>query len=75
MRGSRVSVEFEAVDNATLVTLVNDRLPGAGAEQVAAALNATEGFAIVLSDLKTYLESGSSAGLTRAKARLIVLRA
>lgn len=32
---------------------------------------ATEGFSIVLCDLKTLLESGRSAGLVRDKARLI----
>jgi hypothetical protein len=31
-----------------------------------------EGFAIVLCDLKTLLETGESAGLVRAKAELII---
>ena len=34
-------------------------------------MNATEGFSIVLCDLKTFLESGKSANLVRAKAELI----
>ena len=44
----------------------------AGGDAVEQALNATEGFAIVLCDLKTLLESGRSANLVRDKARLIV---
>jgi len=36
------------------------------------AVNATEGFTIVLCDLKTLLESGQSANLVRDKAQLIV---
>jgi hypothetical protein len=34
-------------------------------------VNATEGFSIVLCDLKILLESGQSANLVRAKAELI----
>jgi hypothetical protein len=34
-------------------------------------INTTEGFAVVLCDLKTFLESGRSANLVRAKAELI----
>ena len=71
--GTKVSIDFETVDGGTAVTLVNDQLPGAGNELVEAALNATEGFAIVLSDLKTWLESGKSAGISKAKAKLISL--
>lgn len=35
------------------------------------AVNATEGFSIVLCDLKTFLETGRSANLVRDKAKLI----
>jgi uncharacterized protein YndB with AHSA1/START domain len=42
-----------------------------GAEVLSQATDAIEGFAIVLCDLKTLLESGESAGLVRAKADLI----
>ena len=73
--GSRVSIALESLDGGTAITLVNDRLKGKGNELVEAALNATEGFAIVLADLKTTLELGQSAGLTKAKAHLIALRA
>jgi uncharacterized protein YndB with AHSA1/START domain len=73
--GSKVSIEFEALDGGTAVTLINDSFRKQGDELVDAALNATEGFTIVLADLKTLLESGSSAGISRAKAKLITLRA
>lgn len=72
--GSTVLIELEALDGGTAVTLINDHFPHHGAERIDAALNATEGFAIVLADLKTLLESGSSAGITKAKAKLIALR-
>ena len=72
--GSRVAIDFEALDGGTAVTLVNDNFPKQGDARIEAALNATEGFAIVLADLKTYLESGTSAGISRAKAKLIGLR-
>lgn len=69
--GSRVAIEFEPVDGGTAVTLVNDRFDG---DAVEAALNATEGFALVLADLKTWIETGASAGIVRGKAKLIALR-
>ncbi len=70
--GSRVSIALEPVDGGTAVTLTNDHL--AGDDPVAAALDATEGFTIVLADLKTWLETGVSAGITRAKAKMIERR-
>jgi uncharacterized protein YndB with AHSA1/START domain len=42
-----------------------------GDDAVAQVVNATEGFAIVLCDLKTLLESGQSAHLVRDKAVLV----
>jgi uncharacterized protein YndB with AHSA1/START domain len=42
---------------------------------VAELVNATEGFSIVLCDLKTLLESGKSANLVRDKAMLIAASA
>jgi uncharacterized protein YndB with AHSA1/START domain len=43
-----------------------------GADPLQQATNTVEGFAIVLCDLKTLLETGESAGLVRAKAELII---
>lgn len=72
--GSTVRIDLEAVDDGTAVTIVNGHFPTGREAQVEAALNSTEGFAIVLCDLKTLLELGQSAGLARAKARLIEAR-
>jgi uncharacterized protein YndB with AHSA1/START domain len=70
---SRVLIDLEAVDGGTAVKLINDGFSQKGAARVDAALNATEGLTIVLADLKTLLESGRSAGITRGKAKLIAL--
>ena len=72
--GSTVRIVLDPLEGGTAVTIVNADFAGEADEQFAAALNSTEGFAVVLSDLKTLLESGRSAGLTRAKARLIEAR-
>jgi len=69
-----VRVELESFQGETAVTLVHDGFPGERADQIEAALNSTEGFTIVLCDLKTLLETGKSAGLTKSKARLIEAR-
>ena len=69
--GSTVAVTLETFGSGTAVTIVNADFPGGHDDQVEAALNSTEGFAIVLCDLKTLLKQGRSAGLVRAKARLI----
>jgi uncharacterized protein YndB with AHSA1/START domain len=69
-----VQIDLEPFDDGTAITLIAEGFPGDPEAQAEAALNATEGFCIVLCDLKTWLESGASAGLTRAKARLIDAR-
>ena len=69
--GTSVTIELEGLDGGTAVTLVNGGFLGDDDEAIDAALNATQGFAIVLADLKTLLESGTSAGITKAKAKLI----
>jgi uncharacterized protein YndB with AHSA1/START domain len=72
--GNKVSIDFEPLDGGTALTLINDHFPQQGTDSVDAALNATEGFSFVLADLKTLLESGTSAGITKAKAKLIAMR-
>ena len=72
--GSTVDISLEPLDGGTAVTVVNSGFSGSGEEIVEAALNATEGFALVLADLKGLLETGASAGIVRDKARLIELR-
>jgi uncharacterized protein YndB with AHSA1/START domain len=66
-----VSLTFEAFGDGG--TKVGVEVTGfSGADSVEQATNTVEGFAIVLCDLKTLLETGESAGLVRAKAGLIV---
>jgi len=65
--GNTVNMVFEAHGNgATRLTV-----KVTGFENESAVVNATEGFSIVLCDLKTLLESGRSANLVRDKAELI----
>ncbi|HET6340503.1 MAG TPA: hypothetical protein VFG30_45150 [Polyangiales bacterium] len=49
----------------------NKGFAGAPHEVLATALEATQGFAIVVCDLKTLLEHGTSIGLVQDKAALI----
>ena len=73
--GTHVAIGLEPLgDGATAVTLDHTGFQGGRDAMAAAALDATEGFALVLADLKTLLESGVSANLVRDKARLISLR-
>jgi uncharacterized protein YndB with AHSA1/START domain len=66
-----VDMSFELFgDGATHATV---RVSGfQGADALAEATGTVEGFAIVLCDLKTLLETGESANLVRDKAALIV---
>ena len=68
--GMQVEMRFEAIDGtATHLTVAVSGFAGEGMlEQV---VNTIEGFSIVLCDLKTLLETGTSAGLVRDKAALI----
>jgi uncharacterized protein YndB with AHSA1/START domain len=66
-----VAMTFESFgEGATRASVEVSGFGGADALQQAA--NTVEGFAIVLCDLKTLLETGQSAGLVRAKAELII---
>lgn len=71
---TRVEITLEPEAEETVVSIACSGFGGPAETQVATALATTEGFAIVLSDLKTLLEGGRSAGLTAAKARLIIAR-
>ena len=67
-----IEVWLEFFENPSGETKVSLNAVGfSGEDAVAKALDATEGFGIVLCDLKTMLESGKSAGLVRAKAKLV----
>jgi hypothetical protein len=67
--GSLVDMTFLPHDGDTRVRVAVSGLPAD--DLLAQATNTVEGFAIVLCDLKTLLETGESAGLVRDKAALI----
>jgi uncharacterized protein YndB with AHSA1/START domain len=68
--GIHVDMLFEPFDKAATRAAVT--VSGfAGDSVLEAATDAVEGFSIVLCDLKTLLEAGRSANLTRDKAELI----
>jgi uncharacterized protein YndB with AHSA1/START domain len=70
--GTTVSFAFEPYSQGgTRVEVVNGGFSGDADEVMAAALEATQGFTIVLCDLKTTLEHGRSMGFVRDKALLI----
>jgi uncharacterized protein YndB with AHSA1/START domain len=68
-----ISVVIRFQDQGIRATRVSVEVSGFGKSRDAfgKAMNATEGFSIVLCDLKTLLESGRSASLVRDKAQLI----
>ena len=73
--GTRVDIGLERLaDGGTAVTLVNDGFQGSAEDMLAAALDASEGFALVLASLKLLLETGTAGNIVRDKARLIALR-
>lgn len=68
--GTKVRLSFS--EHSAGKTQVSAEARGfSGRDATEQAVNATEGFSIVLCDLKTFLESGRSANLVRAKAELI----
>lgn len=72
--GTAVSIELEELDKGTAITVINSDFQGSPNQKFESALNATEGFAYVLADLKTLLESGKSSHIVRDKALLIELQ-
>jgi uncharacterized protein YndB with AHSA1/START domain len=68
--GIKVSMTFEAYGKGSTKLVVEATgFKGENAEMT--TVDATEGFTIVLCDLKTFLETGRSASLVRDKAQLI----
>jgi uncharacterized protein YndB with AHSA1/START domain len=61
-------------DGTTVVEVENSGFKGDPAAATATALEATQGFTIVLCDLKTLVETGASTNLVRDKAALIESR-
>jgi uncharacterized protein YndB with AHSA1/START domain len=70
-----VSFAFEPYsDGGTRIEVVNGGFSGDAEQVMEAALEATQGFTIVLCDLKATLEQGRSMGFVRDKALLIEAR-
>ena len=68
--GIAVKMKFESRDDrSTVLSVTATGFKGTGAPSQ--AVNATEGFAIVLCDLKSLLETGRSGNMVRDKAALI----
>jgi uncharacterized protein YndB with AHSA1/START domain len=69
---TRVEWTFEARDGGqTLVRVLQFGFPGSSEEALASALDATQGFTLVLCELKAWLEQGAQLNAVRDKARLI----
>ncbi|MGS5089368.1 SRPBCC domain-containing protein [Hydrogenophaga sp. A37] len=68
--GSKTKLEFSEHAQGQTKISVSAEVPET-TDHMDQVVNTTEGFAIVLCDLKTLLESGRSANLVRAKAELI----
>jgi hypothetical protein len=69
--GTTVSWRFSpSIDASTLIEIEHRGFSGSSQEQIDAAVGSTEGFSIVLCDLKVLLESGASPHLVRDKAML-----
>lgn len=71
--GSRVEIFLVEIEHGTVVRVENSGFAGSEEEAMATAVESTQGFTIVLCDLKLLLETGTSPGLTREKAKLIEL--
>ena len=70
--GSGLDVDMSFREKPRNTTVVRVEVRGfAGEDATSQAVNATEGFSIVLCDLKVLLESGHSANLVKDKAVLI----
>ena len=67
--GSKLHLEFSEYSAGR--TRVSAGFSLSAKDAIEQIVNTTEGFSIVLCDLKTLLESGRSANLVRAKAELI----
>jgi len=70
--GKVVTISFS--DDRSGLTLVSVVVTGFSADDLASVVPTTEGFAIVLCDLKCLLEAGKSGGMVRDKALLIAGR-
>ncbi|HEY1110276.1 MAG TPA: SRPBCC domain-containing protein [Opitutaceae bacterium] len=70
--GTETEWTFEALSPKQTHVRVTQTVKGTAAERAAGAINGTEGYTLVLSDLKVLLERGIRAGIVKDKAALIV---
>lgn len=70
--GSQTEWTFEALTPKQTHVRVTQSMKGTAAERTAGAVNGTEGYTLVLSDLKVLLERGIRVGIVKDKAALIV---
>lgn len=69
--GTYARWRFETVEEGTIVRIDNWGFTGSQHEMIETAIESTQGFTIVLCDLKTLLETGRSTHLVRDKAAQI----
>lgn len=69
--GTYARWRFETVEEGTIVRIDNWGFKGSQHEMIETAIESTQGFTIVLCDLKTLLETGRSTHLVRDKAAQI----
>jgi uncharacterized protein YndB with AHSA1/START domain len=69
--GTLVSLSFDRVEEGTRLAVEHSGFKGTDNEIVTEAIEATQGFTIVLCDLKIVLEQNTSMNLVRDKAALI----
>jgi uncharacterized protein YndB with AHSA1/START domain len=69
--GTSVEWTFTPRTEGTIVTVANAGFSGTDEERIATAIEATQGFTLVLCDLKTLLERGESCHIVADKALLI----
>lgn len=70
--GTETEWIFEALSPKQTHVRVTQTVKGPAAQRTAAAINGTEGYTLVLSDLKVLLERGLRSGIVKDKAALIV---
>lgn len=71
--GSTVEFVFEPTTEGTIVEVKNEGFSGDLQQATETAIESTQGFTLVLCDLKTLLEGGRSTQLVKDKAHLIQL--
>lgn len=72
--GTIISWHFDAHPEGTVVTVSQTGFKGTGDEVIALALEATQGFSLVLCALKLLIERGQPMDIVSDKARLIAER-